>query len=221
VIVETARGEMQYRCEAVTLEGFVQQLAVCYVGRGYWHYVTGQIPAGKDPRAIDAKLISRYGIDVTKWTRARRKQQGRASMQYLRFGDFFVLLATDGVHRFFAEESAIRDARTSPVVFGGYSIGIRGRRVHVRIADRAYAELRAYLLEIALHRSVPSLANEFYSLPFEPWGPVKVQHFSLLGAVNDLRRRAGLRPVPKQAVWLKRQYVRPFGPAVHEPSTRF
>ena len=42
-----------YRCEATTLEGFVQQLAVGYVSRGYWFYVTGFIPAGKDPHDVD------------------------------------------------------------------------------------------------------------------------------------------------------------------------
>ena len=83
-----------YRCEATTLEGFVQQLAVGYVSRGYWFYVTGFIPAGKDPHAVDEKLISRYGLAISKWTRARRKQTGAASVQYLRFRRYFVLLAT-------------------------------------------------------------------------------------------------------------------------------
>src|SRR5208337_4535619 len=90
-----------YHCEATTVEGFIQQLAVCYVGRGYWFYVTGFIPPDKDPRAVDEKLIGRYDIDISKWSRARRKQTGQASVQYLRFRQFFVLLATLGKHRFF------------------------------------------------------------------------------------------------------------------------
>ena len=53
--------EMKYRAEATTLEGFIQQLAVGYVCRGYRFYFQGLIPAGKDPRAVDAKLIARYG----------------------------------------------------------------------------------------------------------------------------------------------------------------
>jgi hypothetical protein len=32
---------MQYRCEAVSVEGFIQQLAVAYVARGYLFYGTG------------------------------------------------------------------------------------------------------------------------------------------------------------------------------------
>jgi hypothetical protein len=85
--------------------------------------------------------------------------------------------------------------------------------VHVRIADRAYDELRAYFIDVAAHYSVPELVNEFYNAPFEPYGPVKSQMFTLLGIVNSIRARAGLKPVPKTAVWLKRRYVRPFEPA--------
>lgn len=206
---------MRYRCEATSLEGFVQQLAVCYVGRSYWYYVTGRVPPDKDARVIDAKLVEKYEIGVPKWTRSRRMQKGKAGMQYIRFTDFFVLLATAGKHSFFAEEGKnIRDARLVPIVYGGYSVSFRGGRVHVRIADRAFAELRAYFLDIAVHRSVGELVHEFYTAPFEPYGPVKSQMFSLLGVVNTARAQARLKPVPKAAVWLKRRYFRPFDPAV-------
>lgn len=211
---------MQYRCVATSLVGFIQQLAVCYVGRGYWHYVTGRVPAGKDPGSIDRKLIQKYGVAVNKWTRSRRKRRRliaglppRASLQYIRHRDFFVLLASDGEHKFFAEEAGIRDARVVPIKYAGYSVGRRGERVHVRIAEETYRDLRAYFLDLAVHRSVENLVAEFYGVPFEPYGPVKTQLFSILGEVNDLRRRAGFKRVPKSAVWLKRRYVRPFGPA--------
>src|SRR5438270_14075747 len=95
----------RYRCEATSLEGFLQQLAVCYVGRGYWFYVTGFIPPDKDPRSVDRKLIEQYGIEISKWSRARRKRAGIASVQYIRFRQFFVLLATEGKHRFFIDEA--------------------------------------------------------------------------------------------------------------------
>jgi hypothetical protein len=204
---------MQYRCEATTLEGFIQQLAVCYVGRGYWHYVTGRVPEGKDPAAIDWKLVQKYGLAVHKWTRCRRKRnQGWAGMQYIRHRDFFVLLATEGRHKFFVEEAGIKDVRQVAITYGGYSVSLRGGRVHVRIAEETYKDLQAYLLELAVHRSVEKLIAEFYSVPFEPYGPVKTQLFSLLGEVNDARRRAGFKRVPKSAVWLKRRYVKPFEP---------
>ena len=48
-----------YRYRAKIIEGFVQQLAVGYVTHGYWFYVSGWIPQGKDPEKTDAKLIER------------------------------------------------------------------------------------------------------------------------------------------------------------------
>src|SRR5262249_30215594 len=59
--------EMRYHCEATSIPGFVQQLAVCYLRHGYYFYVSGCIPAGKDPCDVDRKLIERYGIDLSKW----------------------------------------------------------------------------------------------------------------------------------------------------------
>src|SRR5689334_3894196 len=64
---------MQYRCEATSVAGFIQQLAVGYVARGYVFYVVGRVPEEKDPRRLDEKLIHRYGILASKGARARRK----------------------------------------------------------------------------------------------------------------------------------------------------
>src|SRR4051794_31677789 len=130
---------MSYRVEATTVEGFVQQLAVAYVQRGYFFYITGTIPARKDPAKVDAKLLAKYGIDVSRWARARRKRAGLANHHYIRFDRFFVLLATPGEGLFFTEEAgAIRDARRVPIKFGGYAIGYSGGHVRVRIEKRLY-----------------------------------------------------------------------------------
>jgi|GEM_PF-2277160 len=67
---------LRYQSEAASVEGFIQQLAVSYVSNGYFFYVAGSVPEGKDPRAVDAKLIERYGIGVTKWTRADASVSG-------------------------------------------------------------------------------------------------------------------------------------------------
>jgi hypothetical protein len=115
------RPAFEYHCEATTLEGFIQQLAVCYVGRGYHLYVTGRVPERKDPRAVDRKLIERYGIEVSKFVRARRKRAGWANLQYIRFERFFVILAARGLHPIFREEgSGVRDCgQGQPITFGG------------------------------------------------------------------------------------------------------
>ena len=47
-----------YRCEANSLAGFIQQLAVCYLKNRYFFYVMGCVREGKDPLA---------GIDMSRY----------------------------------------------------------------------------------------------------------------------------------------------------------
>ena len=112
-----------YPFVATSIEGFVQQIAVSYVRHGYFFYVTGWIPEGKDPVLVDRKLVERYGVHMSKWARARRKRAGQANMAYIRFGNLFVMLATHGAHDFFKEEANVRDVRRAPMKIEGYSIG--------------------------------------------------------------------------------------------------
>ncbi len=204
-----------YRCEATSVEGFVQQLAVAYLGNGYWFYVVGEVPEDKDPRRVDEKLVARYQIDLSKWARARRKRAGLANLQYLRHGRLFVLLATHGAHAFFEEEaSSIRDARKTPIRFRGYSISYRGGHPHVRIEQEEYKRLKAYFLELALHRSAERLGDELARLPFEPYAPVRRQLLAVLRAVNRERKRAGFEPVPESCLRFVRRVCRPFEPVV-------
>jgi hypothetical protein len=199
-----------YQTEATSIEGFVQQLAVSFVGKGYFFYVTGSIPEGKDPRAVDEKLIARYGIGISKWARVRRKQAGTANLQYLRFERFFVLLATHGKHRFFEDEECVRDIRRTPIRFAGYSISCRGGHPHVRIEQEEYKQLKAYLLELAIHRSLVTVERELAQIPFEPYAPVRGQLLCILRAVNRARKKAGFTPVTRQVFRFKRRICRPF-----------
>jgi hypothetical protein len=215
---------MQYRAVATSVEGFVQQIACCYLRHGYWFYATGCIPYGKDPLAIDAKLITKYGIAVSESTRARRKKAGQANMQYLRYEQFFVLLATKGKHRFFEEERAqIRDFRRLPLKFAGYSISYRrgGRtrdgqadpswHAHVKLDRRQQLELAARLGELARRRQPNSVASAIYHLPLEPYAPIRRQLLVLLRGLNRQRQALGYAPIPVEALPLRRRVVRPFG----------
>ena len=196
------------------MEGFVQQLAVSYLGNGYWFYVVGEIPEGKDPRRVDEKLVTRYQIDLSKWARARRKRAGLANLQYLRHGRLFVLLATHGAHPFFEEEaSSIRDARKTPIRFRGYSVSYRNGHPHVRIEQEEYKRLKAYFLELAPHRSAERLGSELARLPFEPYAPVRVQLLAVLRSINRERKRAGFEAVPRSCFRFVRRVCRPFEPA--------
>lgn len=206
---------MEYRCVAVSVEGFVQQLAVAYITHGYWFYVVGEIPEGKDPVKIDAKLVERYGIGISKWARCRRKKQGLANMQYLRHDRIFVLLATKGRHEFFeGERASLRDLRRAPIKFAGYSIGCRRGRdgrwhASVRIERSELAGMKAMLVEIGVQRT-GRVERELVRLPHLRFAPVRRQLWDVLRAVNCARRTAGLGLLPVEALPWKRRIVRPF-----------
>ena len=79
------------------MAGFVQQV-VRYVQCGYVYFVLGRVPAGKSAGEVDRKLVTKYGIAMDKGERYRRKQRGLANLQYIRYGNDFLMLATAGRH---------------------------------------------------------------------------------------------------------------------------
>ena len=228
---------MVYRCVTTTAAGFIQQLVSCYLPHGYWFYVSGLIPPCKDSAAVDRKLVEKYGIDVCRSTRARRKAAGLANLHYIRHDRRFLLLATHGLHSFFDDEAQnIRDARRIPIKFEGYSISVvRGGflrkpeddgpahrdpkwRVRVRIGAGMFKGLKAYFEDIAPHRTVSQLASELAGLPFEPYAPVRQQLLNLVRYINRRRHAASLEPVGFSVLRYRRRIVRPFGTVEMSPT---
>lgn len=220
---------MDYRCEATSSVGFVQQLVSCYLPHGYWFYVTGSIPDHKEPRRVDAKLLDKYGIDISRQSRARRKQAGLANVHYLRHERFFILLATHGRHPFYSDEAKnIRDVRRAPIHFAGYSITVKHGgylrkaspdspavrdnrwRVRVQIGRDPYRDLKAYFLDMAPHRTIEQLGRAFYCLPYEPYARVRQQLLDILRLINQARKAARLQPISPKVLRYRRQIVRPF-----------
>jgi hypothetical protein len=202
---------MIYRYEAASVEGFMQQLAVSYLPNGYLFYVMGYIPEGKDPQNTDKRILEKYGIATSKFTRYRRKGTGRANLHYLRYGRTFLILATHGEHPLFeSEEANLRDARRVPIKFQGYAVSYRAGRTCVRIERERFKGLRAYFEGIAAKRTIDDLVGEFRALPFEPYAPVRVQLFGLLRLVNKRRQLASLAPLPQSAVRARRRIVTVF-----------
>jgi hypothetical protein len=214
---------MEYRCVATSLEGFIQQLAVAYIAHGYFFYVTGFVPEGKDPEAVDQKLLDKYGVRLSKFARYRRKSLGQASIQYLRFERFFILIATHGKHLFFMDDKdggegeRIKDVRRTPIRFAGYSVSCRRKSgdgsnmvAHVRMEQTSYLEVRDTLVDLAVKRSSSWLEYQFRNFPFEPYAPVRRQMVSIFSRVNRVRREAGLEVLPSSCLRLKRRAARPF-----------
>jgi hypothetical protein len=215
-----------YKWEATTLEGFIQQLAVAYVARRYFFYVSGRVPTRLSAAEHDRRLLLKFDVAKSKWSRYRRRRRtgssGRplANVQYVRHGNFWVLLATHGEHHFFAEHAGAdgaqgvirrqyRDVREAPIVYGGYSISWNNR-TSVRMSPRAYAELKTHFLCMATRECRDVLENEFRNAPFEPYAGVARQMFAILRAVNRARKTAGLQLIPRECIRVRRQVVRPF-----------
>src|SRR5688572_3047852 len=89
---------MEYQYETTSITGFVQRVATHLLTHGYYFFVQGQVPPGKDPRALDQKLLREYDIKKTERQRSFRKEKGLGNVQYIRFENSWVLLATQGEH---------------------------------------------------------------------------------------------------------------------------
>ena len=219
----------QYQYVAQSLEGLIQQVAVGYVARGYQFWVSGTVPRRLSCEEHDRRLIEKFEIAKSKWSRYRRKQRGKAAgrefanVQYIRLADFWLILATKGEHRFFIEHGVkegrtvpeYQDIRERPISYGGYSIGWNRDRLTVRMTPRAYQELKDYYLAMATRfHSVEMVEVEFSKGPFEPYGGVTRQMFSILRAVNRARGVAGLKQVSNECIRVKRKSLKPFGEKV-------
>ncbi len=216
---------MKYRCVATTPEGLVQQVAVSYLRHGYWFYVTGTIKPSKDPTAIDRKLLAKYQIAISERERAYRKRRGLANMQYIRYGNWFLLLATEGHHPFKQQErKQIKDCRRTPIRFEGYSIsyrrsgvtpkGVADSKWHARVSidGPTYKQLKAFFLDRAVHRSADNLATDFARVPYARYAPIRRQLLTILRSVNKSRSRMGYEPLPHSVLKLRRRIYRPFEP---------
>lgn len=201
---------MTYHYLTYTIGGFIQQAAVCYVQRGYWFYVAGQVTSGKSLFRADRKILDKYDIALSKYQRYRRKLDGQAGIQYLRYKNNFLLLATDGLHPFFDEENSfICDVRLSPIRMFGHTIAYKNGHVLVSLDEETYRHLKADFIELALHQTSESLMWKFKTLPFEPYKPTLRQIFNIWKAVNIKRKTAGL-PLLPFCLRNKRKLYRPF-----------
>jgi hypothetical protein len=214
-----------------SIDGMVAML-VNLVSKGYRYYFVGQVKEGKALEDFDGRLVAHYEADLPKWGRERRKRVGVANFRYLRFERWFIVLATEGsAARFWQEDrERIRDVRHTPIRFHGYSLSYRqggykdralwkdplvrerDMKWHARVQLDAetYAGIKAYFLNIAIHRQADILAREFLSLPFQPYRPVREQLFSILRAVNGARQLAGYQRIPASVIRYKRRIVRIF-----------
>lgn len=206
---------LMYRCEAVSIPAFIQQLAVAYIGRGYRFYVASCIPLEKDVHAIDQKLIQLYHLDCSKYVRFRQQKRGEAKVQYLRYRRFFVLIATAGDHLFREREPLAEDIRRRPIQCFGYSVGCysgRDGKWHpsVRIDRDLFKMTRLSFEQKAQRWDVNEGEAAFYGLHFEPYAPIRRQLIHLLRFINKKRKAASLPILANGCLRLRRSSVMAF-----------
>lgn len=225
-----------YKYEVASLTGFLQRVATHLLPKGYYFFVQGVLPAGKNPYSLDAKLLAKYDVAKSEGARRWRKSQGLGNVQYVRFEHHWILLATHGDHSIReGEGDHLKDVRRAPIRIGDYAIYVKrgnflkrcandeeakpdGRwRVRVVIAREPYRELCAYFLSIACHRRADVLAEELFSLPFEPYAPVRKQLLKLLRLINAKRQAAGYSKIPPTCLRLRRLIVSSFVPRHSHP----
>ncbi len=218
----------KYRWEAVSRDGFVEQL-VRYINGGHYFYVTGVLPEKKRASDVDANMLEKFECAWPRWKRARRKAAGIASVHYLRYGRFWILMATYGHGVFFDEHAAnegegknqFRDCRRAAIQCFGYSISHRfsehTSKWHtlVRIDAETYKDLKAHLVGLATSRSVKGIEQEFEKISFQPYRPVREQLFAILRNVNRKRKQSGCELLDwSRCIKNRRQIRKPFGDVI-------
>ncbi len=197
--------------ETESIEGFVQRIAVDFVARGFFFYVLGTIPEKKNPCDVDLKLDRLYGLSASRFTRARRKAEGRANIRYVRFDRTYLLAISHGTHEIWEREGkSIRDSRKQPIVIFDYSISHKKGHASVRIERERFRELKAYFEERAVRSGAEAIERGLRYLPFEPYAPIRVQLHEILRAVNRKRKASGLDLVPSKAIRSFRPQIRLF-----------
>ncbi len=215
-------NRVDYPYVVYTVAGLLQQV-VNLVNKGYRLFYQGSIREGKDPLKTDLHMLATYEVIRSKYTRCRLKKEGQGSAQYLRFGNEWIMLMTEGLGPWFDEQIQ----RKRPNDLTGYpALHLHGHQIRhgwgddrkkhtlVSISKPVLRDLEAYFLEMATKRSWTSLVNAFWDIPFEPYKPVRIQLLQLLHKVNFKRKCAGLPRVPASAIPKQRKIVRPF----QEPS---
>ncbi len=237
-------GDMEYRCVATSVSGFVQQLVSCYLPHGYWFYVSGVLPPSKDPQAIDQKLMAKYGIGVSRHVAGEAESRGhcqralhpvRAEVPALSNTRLPSVLRRRGPEHSRCPENPHQVRRIlhfgSPRRFSekakrsgpgrqGYEVA-RSHEFKFSGSCTAAAACRSGLASrhIAVHRSVSQLARELADLPFEPYAPIRQQLLNVVRRVNQRRRASSMELLTFSVLRYRRRIVRPFGTQELSPAT--
>ena len=218
--LEGGMPTVPYTCEARSIDAFLAQV-VRYVSSGHCFYIRCRIPDGKDPIAVDEKIVSLYDVQRSRWQRKRRNLKTTAGIHYLRYGRLFVVMLTKGQHEAFYRDhgSSVLDIRRTALKAFGYSIRLgyseveKRWRVSVRLDKETYRRVKSHMLTICTwpaYRSKETMEQQFRGLPYQVYGPVREQLYIIAKTVNRIRGRTGLSPVDYQCISNKMRVTKVF-----------
>lgn len=210
--------EESYRCEMASVEEFVRRIERL-VRREYYFAFVGHLKPGKDPLALDQKMVRLWNLDRKEWRWAKRSRGSESNVHYVRFRRTYVLLATAGRPEkkgrrpwrrgeipprgeFFEQHPNHIDLKDVGLKLFGYNIkstysrAHNRRRVFIRLQrEKAFPRIKASLLRkatLSRYQQREAMEAAFWHLPILWYGPVREQLSSVLRAVNRIRSRAGL-----------------------------
>ena len=198
-----------YQFLADSPEAFLRQLTANYLAKGYRYYSAGCIREELSVENADRAIIKHYKLDsMSKDKRYRNKQNGIANIQYLRYGRFYLVLATEGEHEFYDPkkgEKRIRDVSEIPIHFHRYLILYNHRRPTCKLTltlDKpTFKDLRAVCVEHGKHWQCQKKVESFMRYRFAQYpsyGGVKDQFRHIISATNQFRKKSGYPLIGKE-----------------------
>jgi hypothetical protein len=181
-----------------------------FVTKGYHFHIWGMVPEGKTGEEIDRTMGRKHPSILLSLPAKRQRfhRHGEARLQYLRFGRWWIILATHGNGPFWLTE--VNNVRkhegknAKPIVFWGYSLSYRNGKFHARIRAEEFKRLKRFFLEVAARWDLAWWKDYLWELPFEPYAPVLRQIGGLVRRVNKVRQTAGLEKIPESYIRVRR-----------------
>lgn len=204
---------MENLCIATSPQAFVRQIMASYLPNRYHYYVTGHVPERyrNNPQHIDHVLSQKYRTSISKSTRSGLVSRGYASIRYLRFGSFWILVGTDGLNCLKSTHRYVHHFRDRPLYFYGYSILLVGQKPTAHIERHEYLMIKRDLLSACIHpryRNPEYMAARIRSqFSFEPYAGVLQQFGRLMRAINRRRGSRRLEKISLSAVTLHNSSV--------------
>lgn len=158
------------------------------MSRGYFWYCITVLPRKKRDRwhLSDRKLIQKYGSELNKFQRARRKSKGLMNFYYLRWSSLAIIMHTTGdLDPSVQMDDEFKDARKMPLSIQvsdlvKLNVYQHGGRWTVRLAHDTFRGHKAELAEVAKTKNVFRMVETFNRLNGYPaWAGIVNQKHGL------------------------------------------